>query len=98
MNNDDFYENLDFKYPEIGIALTEATISNRNIKLYIPALMAFVDNAGSKPKSKTNKSPSKSNILNKESIAISSTISKNYISIVQLPVLSLMDLYSLVSE
>ena len=81
MNNDDFYENLDLRYPELGIALSGTSGSSRKIKMYIPTLMAFVDDNNKTPKRKVNKSPSKSNILNKEPIALSNTISKNYITI-----------------
>lgn len=77
MNNESFYTDMDFKYPEIGIALDSGS---DKVKVYIPALMPFVDGAGKAAKKKNIRAASKSNIQNKESISISTTIAKNYIT------------------
>ena len=77
MNNETFYEDLDFKYPEIAIVLESGW---GMIKLYIPALMPFVKNAGLPPKSK-NINLTSASTLNKEQYAVSSITSKNYITL-----------------
>lgn len=78
MNNETFYNDLDFKYPEIGIVLTGGSnIAN----VYIPSLMPLIENEEKYSIDKINKIKSKSNILNKGTFATSDTISSNYIHI-----------------
>ena len=78
MNNESFYESLDFKYPELGTVIENGS---GNVKMYIPALMPFVENAGDDPKTIKNKINSKSNILSKSPLSISDTTSSNYINV-----------------
>lgn len=79
MNNETFYKDLDFKYPEIGIALSEGY--GTNINVYIPSLMPLVENGGKDSRVITNKITSKSNIINKGTFATIDTKSSNYIPI-----------------
>lgn len=76
MNNKDFYDTLDLRYPEIA----ECLVTNDN-KFYIPVLMALVDYAGLPPKSiSVNNNPAK--LFNKENnIGLSSITRTNYIEL-----------------
>ena len=76
MNNKDFYDTLDLRYPEIA----ECIETNGN-KFYIPVLMALVDGAGTSPKSKTINNSSAKLLNTKNNLEISSITKTNFIKL-----------------
>lgn len=76
MNNKDFYETLDLRYPEIVECL-----KRNGTEFYVPVLMALVEGAGAKPnKSKVNNNTSL--LWNKQNnVGISNITKSNYINL-----------------
>lgn len=76
MNNKDFFENLDFRYPEI----VECLERNGN-KFYVPIVMGLVDNAGLSPKSITEKNNTSKIRNTNNNLGISNIQKTNYITL-----------------
>lgn len=82
MNNSNFYENIDFTYPEIAVCIEDS--DGEEAKFFIPILTPFLSNDD--PFDKLDPVISKLNILNKydNNLDISQCTSSNYI-ILELP-------------
>ena len=78
MNNKDFFDNLDLRYPEIVECL-----ERNGTKFYVPILMGLIENAGGQPKDITeNNSSNTSKIRNKNNnLGISNITKTNYITL-----------------
>ena len=76
MNNNDFFKNLDFRYPEIVECLKK-----NGKEFYVPIVMGLVDDAGLDPKEKKIPNTS-SKIKNKvNNLEISKITKYNYINL-----------------
>lgn len=73
-----YYDSIDNKYTEIGTAMEKFHYRSKG-KFYISSMTPLL--SGSKPYDTTLPAPSKSNILNKPSLPISSIITSNYIEL-----------------
>lgn len=79
MKNSNFYDDLEFKYPEIAIVLENPT--NSTVKIIIPAITPFIEQ--DEPYDKIDTGVSKINILNKDksNLDIKECTLSNYIEV-----------------
>lgn len=79
MNNSDFYDNIDFRYPEIAVCIEDSDKEYANF--FIPILTPFL--SSDEPYDKKDPSISKLNILNKydNNLDISQCTMSNYITL-----------------
>ena len=79
MNNSNFYDNIDFTYPEIAVCIEDSC--GPNAKFFIPVLTPFL--SGEEPYDKLDPDISKMRILNKHdtNLDISKCTTSNYITL-----------------
>lgn len=70
MGAENYYENLDLKYPEIAVAAHMFYTTDSSARFYIPVLMPLI---GADASGSTTRLPSSGNILNKDKPSISSS-------------------------
>ena len=87
MNDFEFYQNLDLRYPELAICLEDS--ANGIAKFYIPVLTPLLDS--SEPQETRDINVSKSNILNdSSSMEIRACTTSNYLEL-HLPSMQMID-------
>lgn len=80
MKDFEFYQNLDFRYPELAICIGK-TLSRNIAKFYIPVLTPMLN--GNKPYDITDNHAYKSNILsNTNSMEILPCTTSNYLELI----------------